>query len=1117
MTTKDDLAPAEPLYVLHSAGGLAGTDWEHGDLAGLESCEKIVLGRPDEEQDGTLPNGIRSWPRGLKVLHLWGLADLERLPPFDDCPELETIDVSGCTNLEVLPPIDQLERLEWLDGKGCAALTALPPNPPATLRFLYLDGCTGLSHEELVGFLHALGRDGAVPQLVELDLSGTRLERLPHFTWRAYWAPESMGELDHRSRWESRRWLEKIVLRDCAELTKIALPLDRLPNLRHVNVAGCGKLTALPTLPVVPAYPPPWPQKVLQYLQVDGSKIEEHAEASVRGRHRKEGDNVPGTHRNAAETFLALQHFGDPVPFPECRLMVLGNSMAGKTALIRRLMYGLEGADPPGYVEPEGGREAWKPRRGMGSTHPIHCPTWRVGLDGFDEPATVHVWDYGGQHKYHRSHRNFVREGSLFLLVWRHPSSSLSPEDLERNRELLQEEETPHTLKYWLDFIVACGVCPPEKLAEHVVIVCTQSDGHYGEDLTRALGDELGEYADKGLRLDHTVESMDLTPGDELAANRWRNFFADLRGRLGGSIERNGSNVPRFFVQVAERVSADRRSCEEANAAWNEGKDPGMDHAAYRARAFPSEAEWKQVLEGERRGPVESPHARAITRNLHETGSLFWLHPPGRPRDRRVIVDQGEALEWVYKFFDKKQTKRFQRHCRESGGRFTRADLLRDTKLGEAPQRLLDAWQEDLALDIMRQCRLILANGDGFLATEDALLPDLGDVPTAAVHARRRAWRTDAKSVRQGLEGTKDHPVGQGVFQDFRAWFLHELKGRLKTETFHLYRSGFQVEVRGPEDWDVLDPERRADWPERFLLEIAWVSFEPGAYGGKVHVRIDAPGEADAQALWEQLNGEQGMWRAQGCPLGGNLQGGESGDVPFLLLDAESRGVFPVGISCRRANPVAGELYEHLMGLDPPHPTFYYCGEEILEAIGEDHTERVLGKLGASQVMVLLIDEAYLEPAEKNRYCLEELAMAAFRFDPANWRKLERRLSRVDPDLPETCEARLGRIYVNAKHERERARTHTLVFLQKVRREKLSGAVRTALASLHALLVQSCEPLESSASPRWFFKRELVAVLIEDDGLARFNTELAEVDAAFSDVEVLKRRLEELARGLDDV
>lgn len=1093
--------------VLHLPDGLAGSEVADGHLARLEACEKIVLGRSGQVTEGGVAAGIQSWPPGLKVLHLWGLKGLTELPPFEACPELETIDVTGCSDLTALPPIAHLAGLEWLDCKGCGGLTELPDSPPVGLQFLYLDGCRTLTHEQIVGFLNDLGREGETPKLVELDLSRTGLARLPKFTWPGYWDDEELDPSDHRARWESRRWLEKIVLEDCERLSELALPLENLPNLRHLNLAGCKRLDELPTLPVVAAYPAPWPQKVMQYLRTDSTKIERHARVDVRPRHRREGH--PETHRNSAESLLALQHFSDPVDFPECRMMVLGNSMAGKTTLLSRLMYGVEGYYLPGYVEPEGGRDRWKPAEGIESTHPIQCPVWRVKLDRFDDPSSVHVWDYGGQHKYHRSHRNFVREGTLFLLVWRHPDRVLPATDSERDKQLREDEGVPRTLEYWLDYIVDSEACTREKLRDHVVIVCTQAGGLSEETLAAERRRQLGRYADLGLQDNLTVEAVDLDGGGSDRLNQWLSFYSVLRDRLDRAIDANGSRVPRFFADAAERVRVDRQWCETERE-----RDPELvDPVDYQARAFPDDSTWLATLADVRGAAVESPHVQALTENLHETGSVFWLRPPADPSRRHVIVDQGLALDWVYRLLDSNEARSFQAKCRDQRGWFGVDDLVIQRLPGEREsKRLIESdWQRDRALQMMEQCRLILSCGDRFLATEDALLPDLSVVHTE-VHGRRHAWRENGAFLARRLQG-EGQTVGEGTFQDFRAWTLGALREFVDPATFHLYRGGFQVEVDGGQHWRQLDPERRRGWPDRFLLELAWVPDHPGAQGGVMYAYLYASNEEQAATLWGTLSGQEGLWTGKQSPLAARIDPLDSDDRPLLLLDAAASGIFPFGISCRGTNAVAPELYDHLMALAPPRRTFYYRGQEVLEDFGEGHTESVLSALGASAVIVLMIDRDYLEPSAENRYCLMELAMAAFRFDPDNWARLE---DQMRPRVLKLCRDRLGLLYHNAERARAQARARTVLFVDPgFDRRTLAQGIAAGLEALRETLEESCAGLGEEDHPLIHFKRELVNVLLDEGGAAQFYAQLVDSEADLSDLDQLKERLESLAEGID--
>lgn len=1114
MTADANEPPAPPaapdaLFVLDLPDGLQGTPWEDGDLAKLTLCEKIVLGRPGEATPTGLPKGILSWPAGLTTLHLWGLLDLKSLPPFAACPQLETLDLSGCTALQSLPAIGQLEQLEWLDLAGCTALTRLPKKAPASLQFLYLADCTGLEHEELVRFLHALGAQASKPpRLVELDLSRTCLRDLPKFTWEKYWDEEGFA-YDERTRMRSRRWIEKIVLRDCKELKSIGLPLEALPKPRHLDVAGCSLLAGLPALPLVRAYPAPVTDAVFQYLRVDGSGINEHRGSSIRARHRKEDE--PETRRNAAEVFLAWQQLGEPVEMPECRLMVLGNSMAGKSMLVRRLLYGIPGEELPGYLEPYEGRDEWKPRAPLPSTHPVQLPTWPVKIEGFEKPAHVQIWDYGGQQKYHRSHRTFVKEGTIFVLVWRHPEANVAEHDHARQQELLREEDAEQSLEYWLDYIVSSGACAKEHLVDRVVIVCAQSKGHFDknidEKLRRSIGDNYVDYVGQPF----VVEAYEST-ADDTASLKWKQLWVELRSRVKSAIVSQGCHVPDFVSKVSSHIIRARNECRT-----------NPDSTRFREIAFPNEQQWNQQLSSLHDLSLTEASRRAVTHSLHLAGALYRLQPPGRPERRFVIVDQSTALDWIYVLLSGEDADRpsFVSRCRQNLGRFKHEDLTKGGHRGSEVQPLFDHdWQRDLALELMEDCRLVLRDRNSaeaeprYIALEDVLLPEV-TAREAGVHARRFRWRAQPAPKRFDILGRKGSPIGHGVFQDFRAFLLEALHRVLRSDCFQLYRGGLQVEV-SETDW-YGGHDEQSKLPQSFLAEFAWRALEPDGYGGVIEVSLDAKSEPEVVQLHEALFGDGGICRGDRSPLSvdvfpSRLEFSEAkGAQPFLLLDATSRDKYPFGVSCRGSNKDVDAIYQHLMSLDPPHFTFYYRGEEVLENYGDGHTEAVLGALGACHVLVLMMDDEYFETSEKTRYCLEELAMAIFRYDGImNWKMMEHGQTVGNLEL---IKRRLGSLYRNAKESRTYAKDRTIIYCSGDP-NGLSTKVRSAMDWLLGYYQDLCNGKEFENHPRLFFKRDLLDVLVNRGGMAKFNTELLESGATIADIDKLKQRLEQLAKDI---
>jgi len=117
----------------------------------------------------------------------------------------------------------------------------------------------------------------------------------------------------------------------------------------------------------------------------------------------------------------------------ETRLIILGSAFAGKTTLVRRLNGDLSYPDP------------------KESTHGVDTTTV-LDLNGIK----THVWDFGGQMIYHTSHRCFITENCVYVLV----INARSEEHKDINR-----------MNYWLDTIRVYS-----KNKAKVFIVFNQSD-----------------------------------------------------------------------------------------------------------------------------------------------------------------------------------------------------------------------------------------------------------------------------------------------------------------------------------------------------------------------------------------------------------------------------------------------------------------------------------------------------------------------------------------------------------------------------------------------------------------------------------------------------------------
>jgi small GTP-binding protein len=90
----------------------------------------------------------------------------------------------------------------------------------------------------------------------------------------------------------------------------------------------------------------------------------------------------------------------DLVALGEAKLVVLGDEAVGKTSLVRALVDG-QRADP-------------NEQKTQGVNHRIWVTPWTPTTD---EKVQLNIWDFGGQEIMHQTHRYFLTERCIFLLV----------------------------------------------------------------------------------------------------------------------------------------------------------------------------------------------------------------------------------------------------------------------------------------------------------------------------------------------------------------------------------------------------------------------------------------------------------------------------------------------------------------------------------------------------------------------------------------------------------------------------------------------------------------------------------------------------------------------------
>lgn len=264
----------------------------------------------------------------------------------------------------------------------------------------------------------------------------------------------------------------------------------------------------------------------------------------------------------------------------QLKVQLVGNGRVGKTTLA----YALE--------------QKCAPSEPFKSTLGIVIKEIPQPMDGEDEPVTLQLWDFGGQEIYHATHRLFLSDDCLYLLLW-----------AEETEEY--PDETRHPVSYWLELIH--DLAPNSQ----VIIVKNQIDR---SDRLPTRPAELTEDMPGVKQIRQEVK---------ISAKQYRGM-PTLRGAIESVIEELKHKVclelPISWLQVQREL----KQLDQNTIPFTHFKQlcikAGIDHA-----------EW-------------------FVGYLHKTGVLFYQE--GAFQDQ-IILNQDWVIKAVYRVFDPQDQRSF--------------------------------------------------------------------------------------------------------------------------------------------------------------------------------------------------------------------------------------------------------------------------------------------------------------------------------------------------------------------------------------------------------------------------------------------------------------------------
>ncbi len=905
---------------------------------------KIVVGVPQKSDnhgssvaiDESFWQSLSGLGPYLTHLHLWQVTG-QTLPP--DLPDsLEVLDLRGCKDLQKISRLP--ESLRTLDLGDCPVVEKLPDTVPAGLERFYFNGCERLEVDFFLGTLHRSG--GA---LVEVDGSGSpKVRSLSNFP----------------------RSLETLVLAGCRRLDDIET-LGEFRNLKHLNFSEC---TAIKTLPDLP--------EELEYLVLFGASalhsfLNQNIGPYERGR---AGENV-------LDRLLVRKKYGTRLSImAHAKILFLGNGRAGKTTLSKRMVW--EQLDEAQRRSGENHR--YKPTVKEDPTHGIRFSTVDIGLVLPEEAekdlvacgaqsrlttesvlgvnktedgrlrGTVRIWDFGGQELYHRTHRIFASEGSIFLLLWRRDEPSLVDDKPEHVNELEWKAfNEQRSLDYWLEYVES--IRPQSKVA----IICSHCpDPDKMSDIPNWVK-KAPRHADRAGKIStFFVDSLADECGTHMTYQQLMDWICKMCGQVATDI---GLVVPEFYQQISEMV---RTLLSENEQQKNNNRAPcnlifSWEDWAQRVRELWMPANGANNETNDSGTAINDHDIEIITTYFHEAGHLFFIRGDGQ---RAVLIDQVWATSIIYKML--KPGSPLYRTIKKNGGWFLGGDL----EAQEEWRGLKENLQGKQLWIFMQNCQLIgrltrsvskSVTESLFLISEKWLLPTLPEIKDR-LDERIQLYKDNRENICQ-----ENFDFESIIMNEFEFRGLQLFLGTHWGKNGIYYQDGLLAEEN--------------DQAPQWLFRLTWNADEADGFSGKL-----------TAFLWVQKSRQAevtdmiyGILLSSGSPLENHRdrihhrERSPEIHFPSENLVSANPGAFDVAISSSGVDTVEAEAMKTALTEAGYRVNWYKIAAcRLDDRIG---VENFMETLNHPPCIILLLSDRYLniEDPGGSWYCGYELADALLR------------------------------------------------------------------------------------------------------------------------------------------
>lgn len=337
--------------------------------------------------------------------------------------------------------------------------------------------------------------------------------------------------------------------------------------------------------------------------------------------------------------FTALKKDGKR-KFAEVKLILIGNSTAGKTSLSKVL---------------RGKKFDAKEK----TTHGIQIRAWTIDAkESAEQPEStdleqvfVNIWDFGGQEYYHGTHRLFMVNNAVYVIVWENATNrnAVIPTEVNtgKDREMLPLEQ--FTYAYWLENIRFYardqqGVQPPVLLIQNKI----DMDGGRWElpDPNIKKDYQITEVFPLSLRWARSRQ-----PAHRSYLYRYE-IFQDslLRTILEQAVHQaNKEHLPVAWMRVREHIrQLGNGGPETADSPFRPLLDDNASMSGEQFRAACAADYWAPGL--------QATEANVLLQYLNAVGAVLYVNsvqtPEGGYQEDRVYFDPIKLTQKIYQILN---------------------------------------------------------------------------------------------------------------------------------------------------------------------------------------------------------------------------------------------------------------------------------------------------------------------------------------------------------------------------------------------------------------------------------------------------------------------------------